>query len=109
MASGPRIPFSGVLLIVFGALFLLDQQGVISVGHVFSQWWPVLLIVAGVLSLIERPASAFMPVIMITIGCALLLSKLGYLRFESIWRLWPLLLIAMGMNILFSRRGSGSS
>ncbi len=108
MASGPRIPFSGVLLIVFGALFLLDQQGVISFGHVFSQWWPVLLVVAGVLSLIERPGNVFLPVIMITIGCALLLSKLGYLRFESIWRLWPLVLIAMGMNILFSSRRGNS-
>jgi len=107
MASGPRVPFSGVLLIVFGVLFLLDQQGVISFGHVFSQWWPVLLVVAGALSLIERPASVFAPVILITIGCALLLSKLGYIRFESVWRLWPLVLIAMGLNILVSGRRSG--
>ena len=107
MASGPRIPFSGILLIVFGVLFLLDQQGGISFGHVFSQWWPVLLILVGVLNLVERPASVFAPVIMITVGCALLLSKLGYLRFESVWRLWPLVLIAMGLNILFSNKRGG--
>ena len=102
MASGPRIPFSGVLLVVFGALFLADQMGAVSFGSVFAKYWPGLLVLAGVLRLIERPASMFGPVIMMTVGVALLLSNLGYLQFESVWRLWPLVLIAMGLNILFS-------
>ncbi len=102
MASGPRIPFSGILLIVFGGLFLADQLGALSFGHVFATWWPALLMLAGVLNLIERPASVFAPVIMITVGAALLLSNLGYLKFESVWRLWPLVLIAMGLNIVFA-------
>jgi hypothetical protein len=100
MASGPRIPFSGVLLVVFGGLFLADQLGAISFGHVFSTWWPALLVLAGVLNLIERPASVFAPIIMITVGIALLLSNLGYLKFASVWRLWPVVLIAMGLNIV---------
>ena len=102
MASGPRIPFSGILLIVFGGLFLADQMGAISFGHTFAKWWPALLVLAGVLSLVERPGSAFMPVILITVGTALLLSNLGYLEFDSVWRLWPLVLIAVGLNIVFS-------
>lgn len=108
MASGSRIPFSGILLIVFGGLFLADQLGAVSFGHVFRTWWPALLVLAGLLNLIERPAAAFAPVIMITVGAALLLSNLGYLRFESVWRLWPVVLIALGANILFgSARGKG--
>ena len=108
MASGPRIPFSGILLVVFGALFLADQMGALSFGSVFAKYWPALLVLAGVLNLIERPSSLFGPVIMITVGAALLLSNLGYLKFESVWRLWPLVLIAMGLNILFSNaRGKG--
>jgi len=101
MAAGPRIPFSGVLLVVFGGLFLADQLGAISFGHVFSTWWPALLVLAGVLNLIERPASVFAPIIMIAVGFALLLSNLGYLKFASVWRLWPIVLIAMGLNIVF--------
>ena len=107
MASGPRIPISGVLLIVFGALFLFDQLGMVAFGRVFTQWWPLLIIVAGALRLIERPAGVFGPILMITAGSALLLAKLGYLRFESVWRLWPLVLIAMGLNILFSNKRAG--
>ena len=108
MASGPRIPFSGILLVVFGGLFLADQLNIIAFGHVFSTWWPALLVLAGLLSLVERPTSIFGPIIMITVGAALLLSHLHYLRFESVWRLWPLVLIAMGLNIVFTRgKGKG--
>ena len=102
MAGAPRIPFSGILLVVFGALFLADQLGALSFGSVFSKYWPGLLVLAGVLNLIERPSSLFAPIIMITVGAALLLSNLGYLKFESVWRLWPLVLIAVGLNIVFA-------
>ncbi len=107
MASGPRIPFSGVLLVVFGGLFLADQLGALSFGHVFKTWWPVLLVLAGLLQFVERPASVLGPLIMVTVGVALLLANLHYLQFDSVWRLWPLVLIAMGLNILFSSGGKG--
>ena len=102
MASGRRIPFSGILLVVFGGLFLADQLGAIAFGHVFTTWWPALLVLAGLLNLLERPVSVFTPIIMITVGAALLFSNLGYMKFASVWRLWPLVLIAMGLNIVFT-------
>ena len=104
MASGTRIPFSGVMLVVFGCLFLADQLGALNFGSVFRLWWPAILVVAGLLSLIEKPGSIFGPLIMLTIGVALLLKNLGYLEFESVWKLWPLVLIALGLNTLFARR-----
>jgi hypothetical protein len=102
MSSGPRIPFSGILLVLLGALFLADQFGVLSFGQVFSRWWPALLIGAGVLRLIERPAGVTGPILMILVGIAVLLGKLGYLELRQVWRLWPLVLIAMGVSILAS-------
>ncbi len=106
MASGPRIPFSGILLIVFGGLFLADQMGVISFGQTFAQWWPALLILAGILQLVEHQGGAFLPITFITVGTALLLSNLGYLQIGSVWRLWPLALIALGLKSVL---GSGKS
>ena len=105
MASGPRISFAGVMLVVFGCLFLADQLGAIHFGSFFHVWWPAILVIAGLLSLIERPPSIFGPLIMLTIGAALLLKNLGYLKLESIWKLWPLILIALGLNSLFSSKG----
>src|SRR5262245_21779451 len=101
MASMPRIPFSGILLVLLGGLFLADQFHVLSFGTVFSRWWPALLVLAGVLNLLERPSSIMAPVIMITVGVAVLLSQLGYLQLTSVWKLWPLVLITVGLGIVF--------
>lgn len=46
-----------VLLIVVGALLLLSNLGLIQLGElktVVKQWWPVLLIVLGVMQLSKR-------------------------------------------------------
>jgi hypothetical protein len=109
MASGPRIAFSGVMLVVFGCLFLADQLGVLHFGAVFHVWWPGILVIAGLLSLIEKPASIFGPLVMLTVGAALLLKNLGYLKIESVWKLWPLILIALGLNTLFASRGGSKA
>lgn len=108
MAQGARIPFSGVLLIVLGGLFLADQMGVLSFQHIFRQWWPAILVMAGLLNLIERPTTPLGPIVLITVGTALLLSNLGYVKFSSVWKLWPVVLIGVGLNIVFSHgKGKG--
>ena len=44
-----------VILIVAGTLLLLSNVGWIPrLGPLFHQWWPLLLIVAGVLILVRR-------------------------------------------------------
>ncbi len=107
MASGPRIPFSGVMLVILGGLFLADQMGALHIGQVFHTWWPAVLVIAGVLNLIERPASPFGPLVMLTVGVALLLANLNVIHVGSVWKLWPVILIGIGLNILFGQRGKG--
>lgn len=49
------------------------------------------------------------PLILITLGVLFLLSNVGMLNWnvwEAIWRLWPVLLIAIGLDILFGRRSA---
>ncbi len=51
--------------------------------------------------------SLFWPVILIGGGVLWLLSNLGYLSFGQVidlWRLWPVLLILAGIDLLFGRR-----
>jgi hypothetical protein len=49
----------------------------------------------------------FWPIVLITSGILLLLSNLGYLPEPSwnlLWRLWPVILIALGVDVLIGRR-----
>ena len=64
MANGPSIPpqgrpptsgvFSGLLLIVFGALLLLHNYGHLSLRNAFGHWWPLIFIFWGATKLYER-------------------------------------------------------
>lgn len=61
MANGhPRRSsiFTGLVLILFGFLFLLhNYRGGFSVGRLLLHWWPLLLILWGVAKLYERVAA----------------------------------------------------
>jgi hypothetical protein len=55
--TGPRRSFSGpIVLVIIGLVFLLGNMGVLrwsSVGYWFAHYWPVLLIIAGLIKLVE--------------------------------------------------------
>lgn len=53
--------------------------------------------------------SFFLPLLLIAVGVLLLLSNLGYLpwsAWDTIWRLWPVVLIALGLDVLIGRRSA---
>ena len=44
-----------VILIIVGTLFLLSNLGWIPrLGPLFHQWWPLILVIVGVLMLVKR-------------------------------------------------------
>ena len=44
-----------IVLILLGTYFLLEKQHLIpSIGPLFRDWWPAILIVIGVLMLVRR-------------------------------------------------------
>jgi len=60
----------------------------------------------------RRPPSFFWPLVLIGAGVVLLFSNLGYIPWSSwnvLWRLWPLLLIALGVDVLIGRRSMGGA
>ena len=50
------------------------------------------------------PVGAF---ILIGLGVLFLLDEVGVLHFHSLWRFWPLVLIALGIRVLMRRTGRG--
>lgn len=99
IASG-RI-FWGLLIILIGVLFLLDQMGQLDFGSIISRYWPLILILAGIWHLIANNfRDAAGGLFMIIIGGFFMLMKLEILG-RSAWHyFWPLIIIAVGLLVL---------
>ena len=100
--------FFPILLIAIGVVFLLKNMNVLQ-GDTWSliiNLWPVLLIVIGIDQFWRREGSVG-AVFWIGAGIVFLLSNFGYLNisiWQAIFGLWPVLLVAIGFDILGGRR-----
>ena len=105
--SGPRTRvWIGLLLVVIGVLFLLDN---------FTDWhfpretlWPVILIGFGVVHLFRRGSARWLGGVLTLLGIVFLLDALDILTFHmrDVLRLWPLVLLVVGVQLLFGARKS---
>lgn len=104
---------SGLAVITFGMLALLGGLNVIDFGQLFDMYWPLILVLAGLLTLLSSPRDWAWPGILILAGIALQLRELAVLDF-NIWALiWPTIIIAVGLSIIVNgtraRKQSGKT
>jgi len=101
----------GIILLSLGALFLLQNMGVVHAGRIWD-YWPMLLVWAGLARLFApRRAHHFAGgAVMLLLGVFFQLEELG-----AVWirarDFWPALLVAAGLALVaesFLRRGDGS-
>lgn len=96
--------FMGAILVILGALLLLDNLNIMPIdlpGYVFS--WKMLLVVIGAFILINSEHK--MPgVILIFIGGVFLLPEIFNVDYHNIFSFWPLLLVFMGLSLLFKKK-----
>lgn len=94
----------GILLVVVGGLFLLDGLGVYDAGELIGDWWPVVLIGAGLYQLWAHPGHYVGPGFLVLLGALLLVSTLDLFD-VTFWELfWPALIIALGLSFIFGRQ-----
>jgi Domain of unknown function (DUF5668)/Cell wall-active antibiotics response 4TMS YvqF len=94
--------FVGLLIVAFGLILLLDQQGIVSAAYVFHFFWPAVFIFFGVEFLVScRGAGGrgLVGTLMLAFGLLLLTGSLGYIH-AGFYSLWPLLLIIWGVWIV---------
>ena len=103
----------GLLVVVVGLLFLIDNLGWIDLD-VRRLVVPAALLVAGVLKLTQTRTNSgnVVGVVLVCVGSIGILRGIGFLAFE--WRdLWPVAMIAAGIAIVYkasnAANGSGSS
>jgi uncharacterized membrane protein HdeD (DUF308 family) len=93
---------SGVILVAFGLIFLLDNLNIIYIGEPVSHFWPLIVVAMGLVKIFQaqshwerRKGFAW-----VFIGLWLLVSVLHMfgLTFHNSW---PLLLIGFGINAIW--------
>lgn len=108
--SSGRI-FWGLMLILLGVLFLLDQMGQLDFGNLISRWWPLILVAAGLWQLISSDFRELAGgLFLIALGVIFQLAKLEILG-RSAWHyIWPALIIGLGLWVLLGafRRSSAA-
>jgi predicted membrane protein len=102
----PRVTFGefrwgfvwGLLIVLVGTALLLHQLGIIPIDLV-ARFWPLLLVVFGVMNLMTQ-SGRFFGFLLILAGVVLQLNKLGitHLSFAD---LWPIALIAVGLLLMW--------
>jgi predicted membrane protein len=107
---------AGVAVIAIGTAFLFDQFDIIDFGQTIGTWWPVVLMVIGLVQLTTRSANNwFGSTLLFAAGALLLASNLDFLPGGFWSTFWPVVIILIGISILIGAKkksqlwGSGKS
>ena len=92
----------GLLIVVIGTLFLLDQLHILHFGSIIGTWWPLILVLIGAVKLNggERTSG----LVLLVVGSVFMLANLDLIDWGDIFRFWPVLLILIGFSMMFDYR-----
>jgi len=98
----------GLLVILMGLLFLLDNLNILDMHRAIS-FWPLVFIIAGVVKLwdTQTRGGQLMGAGLIALGVLIILDRMDVIDF-SMRTMWPLFLIGAGAYLLYKavvRRG----
>ncbi|HQR46942.1 MAG TPA: DUF5668 domain-containing protein [Thermoanaerobaculia bacterium] len=106
----PRPPASigklvfGVIVAILGVLFTLENFGLVDVGSLWK-YWPLALVAVGGAHLSQSWRSRpFGGLLLVVLGVFFLLQNLHVIRI-SLWNLFPLVLVIVGLRIVFGALG----
>lgn len=91
----------GLIIIAIGAIFTLNNLGVVDARH-YVRYWPVALILVGVLKVSQSRCGTgvFGGSLFILVGVWLLLESFGLVTI-NVFDLWPLLFVFFGASLIW--------
>lgn len=91
----------GILIVLFGVALLLENLEIIRAGEIL-RYWPIVLILFGLIKVLERGTSGgkVFGGLLILIGLSILLGNLDIV-YVQIWDLWPLLIVLIGIGMIW--------
>ncbi len=96
---------AGVGVIIVGVWALLDSFGLVNFNEIFTSFWPVALIIAGIMMLISNPRNYLWAGIVLLAGIGFWLEALRLIEFNVFSLFWPLIIITFGLSILRASSG----
>ncbi|MCC2955209.1 cell wall-active antibiotics response protein [Massilia sp. IC2-477] len=105
----PKKPVSsqvvlGLLVILAGVLFLLDNLHILDLHRAVS-FWPVVFIIVGTVKLLDTQTRGgqILGGVFIAVGVLMILDRLDIIDF-NVHTLWPLFFIGFGLYTLYKAR-----
>jgi predicted membrane protein len=91
----------GLLIIVVGVLFTLDNLYILPIGNIL-RFWPLALMAIGLAKFFDsdHPAGFIAAALFFGIGSILLLQNLNVFHVR-LWSLWPIILVVIGGGMLW--------
>lgn len=99
----------GGLIIIFGIIMLLETLGIgtITIGYIFSNYWPIILIIIGASILLGHNTHKFLGLIMISIGflyqANILLQQYTTKNIDDF--IAPIIIIIIGVYFIMPKKG----
>lgn len=94
---------AGTAILAVGVLALLNALNIANLHDIFRDWWPLVVILVGILVFINHPRQFAWPLAIVAAGVLLQLRELGVLTFSPQQLFWPIVIIAVGLSILVNR------
>ncbi|MGW4213562.1 LiaF transmembrane domain-containing protein [Lentzea sp. NPDC004789] len=96
----------GLVLLALGAFGILDALGVLDSGPVIADWWPLAVVVLGLVAMVAERRVSLGPVVIVVLGLVLLAGTLDWTTGDL---LLPTVLAGVGVAVLIGlRRHHGS-
>jgi predicted membrane protein len=92
-----------IAVIAIGAIFLLQSLNIMHLGRFVGEWWPIILVIVGFMKVKQddrRNGS-----ILLIVGLVLLSATLDFINWGSIFKLWPLAILYVGVSMLQQSQG----
>jgi len=94
----------GIVVILVGLVLLLNSMGFIDADISIARFWPVILIVIGIVKVINFDESTFFGVILLLLGVYFQLRNLGVAILDDVNLyniFWPSIIILFGLSMVF--------